>query len=118
MAKKKTETSQAKRQESVKTEAEVEKTKTEVVVEETAKDTEKVTEEPVQKEEPAKQPKTINMIEAVSKDIPSDALRVLKAFNDLEYLYIGKGGGIFRYGTPETVRGKAVLYKNPYFNNN
>ncbi|MCR4849081.1 MAG: hypothetical protein K5920_09580 [Bacteroidales bacterium] len=56
-------------------------------------------------------------VEAVEKDIPKEILGILKAFDDMEYLYIGKGGGIFRNGTPECVRGKAVLYKNPYFKN-
>ena len=128
MAKKKTETPSVKKAESKKPEPKkvetpkVEDPKEEVIVDETEENAEKVDETPVVAENPKghPEPKKVETpkVEAVEKDIPSDALIVLKAFNDMEYLYIGKGGGIFRNGTPESVRGKAVLYKNPYFKNN
>lgn len=93
MAKKKTETTKTKKEKSTKGKPEVEETKEEAQM-------------------PAKQE-----VKAIEKDIPKEILKVLKAFDNMEYLYIGKGGGIFRYGTPESVRRKAVLYKNPYFKN-
>lgn len=52
------------------------------------------------------------------QDIPKDVLKILAIFHEMEFLYVGKGGGIWRNGTPECIRGKAVLYKNPYFKNN
>jgi hypothetical protein len=55
---------------------------------------------------------------AKEQDIPEDVLKTLAIFPEMEFLYVGKGGGIWRNGTPESIRGKAVLYKNPYFKNN
>ena len=55
---------------------------------------------------------------AKEQDIPEDVLKTLSIFPEMEFLYVGKGGGIWRNGTPESIRGKAVLYKNPYFKNN
>ena len=55
---------------------------------------------------------------AKEQDIPKDVLKILAIFPEMEFLYVGKGGGIWRDGTPECIRGKAVLYKNPYFKNN
>ena len=55
---------------------------------------------------------------AKEKDIPVDVLKILAIFPEMEFLYVGKGGGIWRNGTPKSIRGKAVLYKNPYFKNN
>ncbi len=51
------------------------------------------------------------------QDIPEDVLKALSVFPEMEFLYVGKGGGIWTKGTPESIRGKAVLYKNPYFKN-
>ena len=55
---------------------------------------------------------------AKEQDIPKDVLKTLAIFPEMEFLYVGKGGGIYSNGTPESIRGKAVLYKNPYFKNN
>jgi len=55
---------------------------------------------------------------AKEQDIPKDVLKILAIFPEMEFLYVGKGGGIWTKGTPESIRGKAVLYKNPYFKNN
>ena len=54
---------------------------------------------------------------AKEQDIPKDVLKILAIFPEMEFLYVGKGGGIWTKGTPESIRGKAVLYKNPYFKN-
>ena len=42
-------------------------------------------------------------------------LSVLQAFPAYEQLYVDKQGGIYTPDTPESLRGMATLYKNPYF---
>ena len=42
-------------------------------------------------------------------------LAILKKFPTYESLYIDTHGGTYTPNTPATIRGKAVLYKNPYF---
>lgn len=43
-------------------------------------------------------------------------LAILKKFPTYESLYVDAHGGTFTPDTSAAVRGKAVLYKNPYFN--
>lgn len=47
--------------------------------------------------------------------IPPHALDLLKKYPRYESLYIDSHGGTFTPNTPASVRGKAVLYKNPFF---
>ena len=42
-------------------------------------------------------------------------LAILKKFPTYEALYIDTHGGTYTSNTPAAIRGKAVLYKNPYF---
>ena len=42
-------------------------------------------------------------------------LAILKKFPAYETLYIDTHGGTFTPNTPAAIRGKATLYKNPYF---
>ena len=42
-------------------------------------------------------------------------LAILKKFPTYESLYIDTHGGTYTPNTPAAIRGKAVLYKNPYF---
>lgn len=42
-------------------------------------------------------------------------LTILKKFPAYESLYIDTHGGTYTPNTPAAIRGKAVLYKNPYF---
>ena len=42
-------------------------------------------------------------------------LAILKKFPAYESLYIDTHGGTYTPNTPAAIRGKAVLYKNPYF---
>lgn len=42
-------------------------------------------------------------------------LAILKKFPAYESLYIDTHGGTYTPNTPATIRGKAALYKNPYF---
>ena len=42
-------------------------------------------------------------------------LAILKKFPSYESLYIDTHGGTYTPNTPAAIRGKATLYKNPYF---
>ena len=42
-------------------------------------------------------------------------LSILKKFPTYESLYIDTHGGTYTTNTPAAIRGKATLYKNPYF---
>lgn len=45
----------------------------------------------------------------------SFTLDVLKSFPTNESLYVDKHGGAFTADTPKSIRGGAVLYKNPFY---
>ena len=49
---------------------------------------------------------------------PTDAgiLKTLKCFPELDEAYVDAFGSVFTKDTPVDLVGKAVLYKNPYFN--
>ena len=49
---------------------------------------------------------------------PTDAgiLKTLKCFPELDEAYVDSIGSVFTKDTPVDLVGKAVLYKNPYFN--
>ena len=47
--------------------------------------------------------------------IPPHILDLLKKYPRYETLYIDTHGGTYTPNTPAAIRGKAVLYKNPYF---
>lgn len=51
----------------------------------------------------------------VAEEPDSYTLDVLKAFPTNESLYVDKHGGTFTTDTPKSIRGNAVLYKNPFF---
>ncbi|MBQ8629773.1 MAG: hypothetical protein IJ421_09920 [Prevotella sp.] len=54
--------------------------------------------------------------EAMSETaIPPHVLELLKKYPRYESLYIDSHGGTFTPNTPAAIRGKAELYKNPYF---
>ena len=48
-------------------------------------------------------------------EIPSHVNEVLKSFSAYETLYVDTQGGVFTSDTPETIRRKALLYKNPHY---
>lgn len=51
-----------------------------------------------------------------NESIPSHIVDLLKKYPAYESLYIDSHGGTYTPNTPAAIRGKAVLYKNPYFN--
>ena len=51
-----------------------------------------------------------------NESIPPQILDLLKKYPAYESLYIDSHGGTYTPNTPAAIRDKAVLYKNPYFN--
>lgn len=49
------------------------------------------------------------------REVDPHILAILKKFPAYESLYIDTHGGTYTPNTPAAIRGKAVLYKNPYF---
>ena len=49
--------------------------------------------------------------------IPAAADRILKIYPSYPELYIGSKGEVYTADTKPHIRGGAILYKNPYFNN-
>ena len=69
------------------------------------------------KEEKApKAPETVSAVAGVQSATNPHTLELLKKFPSYESLYIDTHGGTFAPGTPAAIRGTAVLYKNPYYN--
>ena len=49
------------------------------------------------------------------REVDPHILAILKKFPAYESLYIDTHGGTYTPNTPAAIRSKAVLYKNPYF---
>lgn len=49
------------------------------------------------------------------EDIPDHAKRVLKIFSNLPEAYIDTTGGVYSPDSKPAIRGKAILYKNPFY---
>ena len=62
-------------------------------------------------------PKTEDKLPTNEEKREADAhiLAILKKFPTYESLYIDTHGGTYTPNTPAAIRGKATLYKNPYF---
>lgn len=91
----------------------------EVVTEETQIETPAPTEKPEVPEVP-EVPETGVKVENPETGAiePTDAgiLKTLKCFPELDEAYVDSIGSVFTKDTPVDLVGKAVLYKNPYFN--
>ena len=98
----------------------------ETVVETTQETTEEAVEQPkdenseevteVKEEEPvAKAPKQKKAATA-EPEIPANVQRILKAFNNMPELYVSSTGRVFSPGAKPSLRGNAILYKNPFYN--
>ena len=55
-------------------------------------------------------------ISTENESIPPHILELLGKYPAYESLYIDSHGGTFAPNTPAAIRGKAALYKNPYYN--
>ena len=49
-------------------------------------------------------------------EIPANVQRILKAFNNMPELYVSNTGRVFSPGAKLSLRGNAILYKNPFYN--
>nr|DAE28235.1 MAG TPA: hypothetical protein [virus sp. ctuZj11] len=54
-----------------------------------------------------------------AKEKPEDKFidSILQSFPNYETLYVSARGGVYTPDTKPEIRGAAILYKNPYFNN-
>lgn len=50
-------------------------------------------------------------------EIPDYADRLLKMYSDCPEIYVAPSGSVFTPDTKPAIRGNAILYKNPYYNN-
>lgn len=51
-----------------------------------------------------------------ANEIPKFAARLLRLFSNYEELYVSDSGSVYTPDTKPAIRGNAILYKNPYFN--
>lgn len=80
---------------------------------------EKVAEQPVQEnsEESAKTDEVKpEQKTATENDIPANIQRILKVFKNHPELYVSEAGRVFTPDAKPSVRGNAILYKNPFYN--
>lgn len=50
------------------------------------------------------------------EEIPDNVKGILKAFNNQPELYVSTTGRVFSPGAKPSLRGNAILYKNPFYN--
>lgn len=86
------------------------------VLDDAIKDTLKEIEETVQ-DSPASQVKPGDDTPAKEKPEDSFVDSILQSFPNYETLYVSVRGGVYTPDTKPEIRGAAILYKNPYFNN-
>ena len=87
--------------------------KTDEQVTQTTEEVQTVAAETPAEETPQKENKQTTNDE--KREADPHILAILKKFPAYESLYIDTHGGTYTPNTPATIRGKAVLYKNPYF---
>lgn len=72
-------------------------------------------------EEKVEAPVKVEKPEAISEktveieEIPDYAKKILKLYDSEPELYISKKGGVFSVNTEPSLRGSAILFKNPYY---
>ena len=87
--------------------------KTDEQVTQTTEEVQTVAAETPAEETPQKENKQSTYEE--KREADPHILAILKKFPTYESLYIDTHGGTFTPNTPAPIRGKATLYKNPYF---
>ena len=98
----------------------------ETVVETTQETTEEAVEQPkdenseevteVKEEEPVAKATKPKKAAVAEPEIPANVQRILKAFNNMPELYVSNTGRVFSPGAKPSLRGNAILYKNPFYN--
>ena len=120
MAKKKAEvpaaeTAVVESPENVETVVETTQETTEEAVEQSKdENSEEVTE--VKEEEPVAKATKPKKAAVAEPEIPANVQRILKAFNNMPELYVSNTGRVFSPGAKPSLRGNAILYKNPFYN--
>jgi NADH:ubiquinone oxidoreductase subunit D len=66
-------------------------------------------------EEVIKETKT--EVTAESEDIPVEVAKILEHFPQYQTLYVTPSGNVYTPNTQQSIRGKAILYKNPFYKN-
>lgn len=70
----------------------------------------------VVKENPeVEKPEGISQQTVAVEELPDYAKRVLKLYDTEPELYVTPKGGVFTKGTDPSVRGAAILFKNPFY---
>ena len=84
--------------------------------EETQETTEKKEEiiEDIKQDAPKEDGKKTQAVE--TQDIPENVKRILVTFRNMPELYVSKSGSVYTPDTKPSVRGNAILYKNPFYN--
>lgn len=99
----------------------------ETVVETTQETTEEAVEQPKdenseevtevkEEEEPVAKATKQKKAAVAEPEIPANVQRILKAFNNMPELYVSNTGRVFSPGAKPSLRGNAILYKNPFYN--
>ncbi len=68
---------------------------------------------------PAEQPKaklTKTFVPPSLEEIPDNVKGILKSFNNYPELYVSAMGRVFSTDAKPSLRGNAILYKNPFYN--
>lgn len=50
-----------------------------------------------------------------TEKLPENIQKVLQAFSDIPEMYINSVGRVFTKGSKPSLRGNAILYKNPFY---
>lgn len=66
--------------------------------------------------EPPKAKKAKTDAQPSLEEIPDNVKGILKAFNNQPELYVSATGRVFSPGAKPSLRGNAILYKNPFYN--
>ena len=83
-------------------------------VTQTAEEVQAATTEIPTEETPITENKQTDVVKEI-EELNPHILATLKKFPAYESLYIDTHGGTYTPNTPAAIRGKATLYKNPYF---
>lgn len=75
----------------------------------------KVEKSEVKKESKVEKPEVISEKTVAIEEIPDYAKKILKLYDSEPELYISKKGGVFPVNTEPSLRGSAILFKNPYY---
>nr|DAP53488.1 MAG TPA: hypothetical protein [Caudoviricetes sp.] len=88
-----------------------EKEKTEAIGKSETEEADKIKEKPKTRKKEVVE----TAVESEDEDIPEQALHILGLYPKEKSLYIGNHGGVYTLDSSQSVRGNAILYKNPFY---